>query len=84
MISSGTASRRSCRWGDDVPFVVVILILIVIVLSHAVESILFGHLQNLLITGLDHSVQGGLLLIQLLSIFPQPLAQGLQHYDLLA
>jgi hypothetical protein len=35
-----------------------------------------------LITGLDHSFQGGLLLLQLLSIFPQPLAQGLQLCDL--
>jgi hypothetical protein len=49
---------------------------IIIILSHVVESILFSHLLDQLITGLDHSFQGGLLLLQLLSIFPQPLAQG--------
>jgi uncharacterized membrane protein len=50
-------------WGcDGIPFIVVILILIVVILSHVVESILFGHLQDQLITGLDHSFQSGLLL----------------------
>jgi uncharacterized membrane protein len=50
-------------WGcDGVPFIILILILIVVVLSHVVESILFGHLQDQLITGLDHSFQSGLLL----------------------
>jgi hypothetical protein len=39
-----------------------------------VESVLFSHLHDQLITGLNHSFQGGLLLPQLLSIFPQPLA----------
>jgi hypothetical protein len=34
--------------------------------------------------GLDHSFQGVLLLLQLLSIFPLPLAQGIQLCDLLA
>jgi hypothetical protein len=62
---------------DGVPFIIVILV--VIILSHAVESILLPQL----ITRLDHSFQSGLLLPQLLSIFPQPLAQGLQLYDLL-
>jgi hypothetical protein len=77
MISSGTAAN-TCVWGcNDVPFIVVIVILIIVILSHAVESILFGHLHDQLITGLDHSFQGGLLLLQLLSVFPQPLAQGL-------
>jgi hypothetical protein len=66
-----------CRGCDDIPFVVVIL-------SHVVESILFSHLHDQLITGVDHSLQGGLLLPQLLSVFPQPLAQGLQLYDLVA
>jgi hypothetical protein len=69
---------------NGVPFVVIILILIVVILSHAVESILFSHLHDQLVTGLDHSFQGGFLLLQLLSIFPQPLTQGLQLCDLLA
>jgi hypothetical protein len=69
--------RCRCRRCNNVPFIVVILILIVIVLSHAVVSILFSHLHDQLIMGLDHSFQGGLLLPQLLSVFPQPLAQGL-------
>jgi hypothetical protein len=60
-------NRCRCRGCDGVPFVIVILI--VIILSHAVESILLPQL----ITGLDHSFQSGLLLPQLLSIFPQPL-----------
>jgi hypothetical protein len=77
-------SRNRCRGCEGVPFVVIILILVVVVLSHAVESILFGHLHDQLITRLDHSFQGGLLLLQLLNVFPQPLAQGLQLYDLLA
>jgi hypothetical protein len=75
-------SRRRCRRCNSVPFI--ILILVIGVLSHVVESILFGHLHDQLVTGLDHSFQGGLLLLQLLSVFPQPLAQGLQLYDLLA
>jgi hypothetical protein len=75
-------SRRRCRGCDDVPFI--ILILVVVILSHVVESILFGHLHDQLITGLDNSSQGGLLLLWLLSVFPQPLAQGLQLCDLLA
>jgi hypothetical protein len=56
-------SRHRCRGCNGVPFIVVILILIIVVLSHAVESILFGHLHDKLITGLDHSFQGGLLLL---------------------
>jgi hypothetical protein len=67
---------------SSVPFIVIILV--VVVLSHVVEYILFDHLHDQLITGLDHSFLGGLLLLQLLSIFPQPLTQGLQLYDLLA
>jgi hypothetical protein len=63
-----------CRGCDGVPLVVIILILIIIVLSHVVDPMLFGHLHDQLVTGLDHSFQGGLFLIQLLSIFPQPLA----------
>jgi hypothetical protein len=79
-------SRRRCRGCDDIPFIIVILILIliVVVLSHAVESILFGHLHDQLNMGLDYFFQGGLLLLQLLSVFPQPLTQGLQLCDLLA
>jgi hypothetical protein len=76
-------SRRRCRGCNGVPFIV-ILILTIVLLSHAVESILFDHLHDQLVTGLDHSFQGGLLLLQLLSIFPQPLTQGLQRCDLLA
>jgi hypothetical protein len=75
-------SRCRCRGCDGVPFI--ILILIIIILSHAVELILFGHLQDQLVMGLDHSFQGGLLLLQLLSVFPQPLTQGLQLCVLLA
>jgi hypothetical protein len=68
-ISSGTtAGAGGC---DGVPFIVIILI---VNLSHVIEFILFGHLHDQLITGLDHSFQGGLLLVQLLSVFPQPLA----------
>jgi hypothetical protein len=59
---------------DGVPFIVIILIVIVIVLSHVVESIIFGHLQDQLITGLDHSIQSGPLLPKPLSVFRQPLA----------
>jgi uncharacterized membrane protein len=77
-------SRCRCRGWDDVPFIVIILILIVVILSHVVASILFSHLHDQLITGLDNSSQGGLLLLWLLSVFPQPLAQGLQLCDLLA
>jgi hypothetical protein len=73
--------RCRCRGCDGVPFIIVILI---IILPHVVESILFGHLHDQLITGLDHSFQGGLLLPQLLSDFPRPLTQGLQLCDLLA
>jgi hypothetical protein len=74
--------RRRCRGCNGIPFVVVILI--IVILSHAVESILFSHLHDQLVTGLDHSFQGGLLLLQLLSAFPLPLAKGLQLCDLLA
>jgi uncharacterized membrane protein len=52
-------SRRRCRGCNGVPFV----ILIIVILSHEVESILFSHLHDQLITGLDHSFQGGLLLL---------------------
>jgi hypothetical protein len=81
--------RRGSRWHrcrgcGGVPFVIVIIILVVVILSHAVESILFSHLHEQLITGLDHSFQGSLLLPQLLRVFPQPLAHGLQLCDLLA
>jgi hypothetical protein len=69
---------------NDIPFIIIILILLAGVVSHVVESILFSHLHDQLITGLNHSFQGGLLLPQLLSVFPQPLAQGLQLCDLLA
>jgi hypothetical protein len=48
-------SRRRCRGCDGVPFIIVILMLIVVILSHAVESIHFNHLHDQLITGLDHS-----------------------------
>jgi hypothetical protein len=75
--------RHRCRGCDGIPFIVIILILLIVILSHAVESILFGHIHDQLIMGLDHSFQCGLLLLQLLSI-PQPLAQGIQLYDLLA
>jgi hypothetical protein len=37
--------RRGC---DGIPFIIVIL-------SHAAGYILFGHLQDQLVTGLDHS-----------------------------
>jgi hypothetical protein len=77
-------SRHRCRGCNGVPFIIVILIVIIVVLSHAVESVLFGHLHDQLIMGLDHSFQGCLLLLQLLNIFPQPLAQGLQLCDLVA
>jgi uncharacterized membrane protein YhaH (DUF805 family) len=71
-------SRHRCRGGgDNILFIVVILVLIIVILSLSSESILFGHLHDRHITGLDHSFQGGLLLLQLLSVFPQPLAQGL-------
>jgi hypothetical protein len=43
-----------------------------------------SHLHDQLDTGLDHSFQGDLLLLQLLSVFPQPPAQGFQLRDLLA
>jgi hypothetical protein len=50
-------------WGcDGVPFIIITLILLIIILSHAVESILFGHLQDQLVMGLDHSFLSGLLL----------------------
>jgi uncharacterized protein (DUF983 family) len=57
MITSGAAG------GTQGPPIIVILLIgfIVIVLTHAVESILIGHLHNQLITGLDHSLQVGLL-----------------------
>jgi uncharacterized membrane protein len=35
-------SRRRCRGCDGVPFIIIILI--VVVLSHVIESILFSHL----------------------------------------
>jgi hypothetical protein len=54
--------------------------LIVIVLTHVVESKLIGHLHDQLITGLDHSLQVGLPL-QLLSGIFLLLAQGLQLND---
>jgi uncharacterized membrane protein len=71
-ISSGTTAGVGAGGYDGIPFIIVILI--VVVLSHAVESILFGHLQDQFITGLDHSFQSGILLSKPLSIFPQPLA----------
>jgi hypothetical protein len=69
------SNRCRCRGCDGIPFIVIILI--ITILSHAVESKLFIHLHDQLITGLDHSFQSGILLPQLLSVFPQPLAQGL-------
>jgi hypothetical protein len=53
---------RGCNDVSSV-IVTVMLILVVVVLFHAVESILFSHLHDQLITGLDHSFQGGLLLL---------------------
>jgi hypothetical protein len=50
-------SRRRCRECDGIPFV------IIIVLSHSVESILFVHFHDHLVTGLDHSFHCGLLLL---------------------
>jgi hypothetical protein len=48
-------SKCKCGGCDDVPFIVVILILITVILSDVVDSILFGHLHDQLITRLDHS-----------------------------
>jgi hypothetical protein len=70
-------SGRRC-WGcDGVPFIIIMLILVIVILSHAVESILFGHLQDQLVMGLDHSFQSGPLLPKPLSVFPQPLTYSL-------
>jgi hypothetical protein len=53
------------------------------IFSHAVKFSLLGDLLNQLIARLDHSFKGGLFFLLLLSIFSQPLAQGLQLRDLL-
>jgi hypothetical protein len=67
-------SGRRC-WGcNGIPLIIVRLILVIVILSHVVESILFGHLQDQLIMELDHSFQSGILLSKPLSVFPQPLA----------
>jgi hypothetical protein len=58
----------------------VVAILILGIFSHAVKSNLLGDLRNEFVTRLE----GGLLFLQLLSIFPQPLAHGFQLCDLLA
>jgi hypothetical protein len=54
-ISSGTAAGVGAGGCDGVPFIVVILIFVIVILSHAVEYILFDHLHDQLVTGLDHS-----------------------------
>jgi hypothetical protein len=58
--------------------------LVLDVLTHAVKSYRTGDLHDELIVRLEHSFQGGLLFLQFLSVFPQPLEQGLQLRDLLA
>jgi hypothetical protein len=57
---------------------------IIIVLIIAVVSLLVGELHDELVVRLDHSFHLGLLLSQLLGVFPQLLALGLQLRDLLA
>jgi hypothetical protein len=75
MISSGTAAGAGA-WGATV---------FASSSSFGVDhSIPFNHLQDQLVTGLDHSFQSGPILPKPLSIFPQPLAYDLQRYDLLA
>jgi hypothetical protein len=69
------SSDRGC---SGVSSIVVILILILGIFSHAVKSSLLGDLHDELVVRLNHYLQGGLLFLQLLSIFSQPLAQGLQ------
>jgi hypothetical protein len=54
---------RRCRGCGGVPFIVVILSLVIVILSHVVESILFGHLHDQLLMGLDCSFQGGFFLL---------------------
>jgi hypothetical protein len=67
--------RRGC---GGISFVVGILIFLFIldIFSHAVKSSLLGNIHDELIVRLDHSIKGGLLFLQLLSIFPQVLAHG--------
>jgi hypothetical protein len=65
---------------------VVIILLILIILAihtHVVESNLIGDLHDKLITRLNCSLQGGLFFLELLDIFDVLLVKGLQLDDLL-
>jgi hypothetical protein len=76
--------NRGCGGFSCVVGILIFLIFILDTFSHAVKSSLLSDLHCQFIARLDHSFKGGLLFLQLLSIFPQPLAQGLQLRDLLA
>jgi hypothetical protein len=56
---------------------ILIFLFILSIFSHAVKSSLPGDLHYQLITRLNYAYKGGLLFLQLLSVFPQLLAQGL-------
>jgi hypothetical protein len=55
-----------------------------VILTHPVESGLGSYLHDQLIAGLNHSLQSGVLLLQLLDDFFILLAEGLQLGDPLA
>jgi uncharacterized integral membrane protein len=73
----GWRSSRGCGGVTSIIVIFLIFIFIVIILTHVVESILVGHLHDQLIMGLDHPLEIGLLLLQLLGGIFLLLAQGL-------
>jgi hypothetical protein len=56
---------------------ILIVIFVFVILTHAAESILIGHLHVQLVMRLDHPLQVGLLLLQLLGSIFLLVAQGL-------
>jgi hypothetical protein len=85
LLRCGSSWRRRSRGCSGISSIVGILIyLFILNISYAVKSSSLGDLHNQLIVRLNHSFKDGLLFLQLLSVFPQPLAQGLHLHDLLA
>jgi hypothetical protein len=81
--SSRGHKNRGCGGISNVIGILIFLFILGI-FSHAVKSSLTGNLHDELIVRLNHSFKGGLFFAQLLNMFAQLLARGLQLCDLLA
>jgi hypothetical protein len=69
--------RHSRRWRNNISSIIIfllitvvlIVIIFIVILTHPVESGLGSYLHDQLIAGLNHSLQSGILLLQLLNNF---------------